>query len=134
MDNDKNWSLASSNQIADALKNTMLQLEGLKENNIVNLKNSLQSINDKTKQKIEESAKKLQEKIREEKQRCRTLNTYSDIQDDNAVVDQNMQNYSSQASQTTKFMHHVQFNNLAYNYNILDSVNKPPVCHYCCKT
>jgi beta-lactamase regulating signal transducer with metallopeptidase domain len=126
MDNDKNWSLVSSEQIADALKNTVLQLEGLKENNFKNLKNSLQDINDKTKQKIEVSSKRLQERIKEEKQRCRTLNTYSDIQDDNAVLDQNMQNYFSQASQNSEIHTPVQFNNLAYTYNISDSVNKRP--------
>jgi len=126
MDKDKSWSLVSSNQIVDVLKNTVLQLEGLKENNFTFLKNSLHDINDKTRQKIEGPAKRLHEKIKEEKQRCRTLNTYSDIQNDNAVLDQNMQNYFNQASQNSEIYTPVQFNNLAYTYNISDSINKQP--------
>jgi len=127
MDNEKSWSLAGSKQIADV----MSQLEELKADNILNLKNSWQSINDKTKQKIEESAKKLQEKIRVQRQKCRTLNTYSDIQDNNAVSDQsmqdqNMQNYFTQASQNNEIYTPVQFNNLAYTDKISDSINKLP--------
>jgi beta-lactamase regulating signal transducer with metallopeptidase domain len=126
MDKDKSWSLVSSNQIVDAFKNTVLQLEGLKGNDFTFLKNSLHDINDKTRQKIEGSAKRLQEKIKEEKQRCRILNTYSDIQDDNAVLDQNMQNHFNQTSQNSEIYTPVQFNNLAYTYNVSDSINKQP--------
>jgi bla regulator protein blaR1 len=122
---DKSLSLVNSKQIADALKNTMLQLEGLNGNNFTFLKNSLQGINDKTKQKIERS-KKPQEKIKAEEQKCRTLNTYSDIQDDNVVLDQNMQNYFSQASQNSEIYTPLQFNNLNYTYSVSDSVNKQP--------
>jgi len=51
MNKNKSWSLAGSKQIAEALKNTVVQLEGLKTNNFTNLKNSLQINSEKTKQK-----------------------------------------------------------------------------------
>jgi hypothetical protein len=122
MDQDKSWALVSSKQIADAV----LQLKGLDRNNFAILKNSLQDINDKTRQKIERSAKKPEEKIKVEKQKCGTLNTYSDIQDENAVSNQNMEDYYNLASQNSEIYAPVQFNNLTYNYNISDSINKQP--------
>lgn len=143
MNKDKGWSLAASRQISDALKNTTVQLEGLGENNFVVLNNSLKVVDEKIRQRIEESAKKLQEKFKEKQkvQQCqqkleqsKTLNTYSDIEDKDALSYQedsekyyNLEKNYNQSLNNTQIYTPAQFTDFNYTYNIADSILKSAI-------
>ncbi len=142
MNKDKSWSLAASRQISDALKNTAVRF-GLGENNFVVLNNSLKVVDEKIRQRIEESAKKLQEKLKEKQkvQQCqqkleqsKTLNTYSDIEDKDALSYQedsekyyNLEKNYNQSLNNTQIYTTAQFTDFNYTYNIADSILKSAI-------
>jgi hypothetical protein len=122
------WSALTSDQIQGALKNSYAQLEKLKVDNL-SLKNLIQTVTEKKQnielqnlqgieKKIEKQFKEQQIKQRIEQKKCnqkKTLNTYSDIEDENTFVQPEVSTYANVAGPNVSAYTPVQFNNNSFN-------------------
>ncbi len=129
MNKEKILSATVSNQVTTVLKMTLDQLEQLKKGNLdlMNLREEEKSKQKLNKQKIEESQKQLEQKIRIQKRQeerfgpsVKVLKTYSDIQDENETAYLSGTNDSESIASTNNIYIPVRFNS-NYTYNINDS-------------
>jgi len=127
IDKDKTLSATVSNQVTTVLKMSLDQLEQLKKSNLdlMNLREEEKAKQKLNKQKIEDSQKELEQKIRIQKRQeerfgpsVKVLKTYSDIPDENETAYVNGINDSESIASPNNIYIPVQFNsNNIYNIN-----------------
>ena len=130
IDKDKIVSATVSNRVTTVLKMTLDQLEQFKKGNLdlINLQEEEKAKQKTDKQRIEESQRQLEQKIRIQKRQeerfgpsVKVLKTYSDIPDENETAYLNGMNDSASVASSDNIYIPVQFNS-NNSYNIADSV------------